>query len=319
MKRVLIFGGGTGVIAEQVANALAATAWATPVFADVVRPASLHVAVEHVPTNITDSIAMAKVLDGVDAIVSCVESNPELVGGSAAALFGAIRERNDVRVVLLSSMAVYGGATGVVNERAPVVQDNPYSTARVKAEILAAAHPDAVCLRSGVEYGPGSERWSRMIARLLLSRRLGDLGAAGDGYCNLLFMDDLVNAIVGAVQLQTTQQRVFNLCSNERLTWNEYFVRYALALRAVPVRRIGSRRLKIEKKLAIPLKLAELGLGSSMANRLHLPAPITSSMMSVFNQRIGLDVTNAERVLGMQWTPITTGLQSAAQWVRSTL
>ena len=318
MKRVLIFGGSTGVVAGQVANALATTSWATPIFVDQVRPASLHAAVQHIPIKITDPAVMISALDGVDTIVSCVESNPSLIGDSAAALFSAIRTRSDVRVVLLSSMAVYGSATGVVDEHAAVVEDNPYSNSRVKAEILAAAHANAICLRSGVEYGPGSERWTRMIGRLLLARRLGDLGAAGDGFCNLLFMHDLVTAIVNAVQLQGTHHRIFNLCSKERLTWNEYFVRYAQALHAVPVKRIGSRRLQIESKLAIPLKLAELGLGSSLANRLHLPAPITASMMSVFNQRIALDVSNTERALGMQWTPITTGLQAAAEWVRTT-
>lgn len=319
MKRILIFGGNTGVVATQVANKLAGAGGAHPVLADVKKPVSLNVAVEHSPLVMTDQQAMLKAVSDTDVIISCVENNPDLIQRSAMALFTAVRRHENKRVILLSSMAVYGSVEGMVNESSAVSTEDAYAAARVNAEMLAATCHNTICLRGGVEYGCGSLRWSGMIAKLLLSKRLGDLGAAGDGCCNLLFMDDLVNAIINAVQLPDTSHQAFNLCSSERVTWNEYLIRYAIALGAVPVKRIGRRRLNIETKLAIPLKLAEVALGQRNASRLHVPAPLSSSMIRTFNQRIALDVAKAEQMLGMQWTPLQTGLKAAAEWVLNSL
>ena len=103
------------------------------------------------------------------------------------------------RIIHLSTMSVYGSPTGLVDETAPLRGDlGPYSAAKVAAEATAAAYPHAVMLRPGCVFGPGSEQWSIRIARLLLERRLGDLGAAGDGFCNLVHVGDVVMAILRA-------------------------------------------------------------------------------------------------------------------------
>lgn len=315
MKRVLIFGGNTGVVAARVANELAGTEFFQAVFADLVAPISIHSAVKRTPVAITNANHLAEAVRDVDAVISCVEGNPRLITDSANALFSALQSCADKRVVLLSSMSVYGKAEGIVDEDTQTNAVDAYSASRIHAESLASSTSNTICLRSGVEYGPGSLRWSGLIRRLLRSRRLGDLGAAGDGYCNLLYMGDLVQAIVSSLQLQTVGNQTFNLCSNERVTWNDYLVRYARALRTVPVKRIGSRRLKIETKLAIPLKIAEMAIGSKWTERLHIPAPLTSSMLSAFSQRLLLNSSKAEQVLGMEWTPLEEGLKKAAQWL----
>ena len=314
MKRVLVFGGDTGVIATRVANALAELEWACPLFADMRRPATLNARVEHLPVIITSPQAMMDAMRDADAVISCVENNPELISRSATAMFNTAQQCPEKRVVLFSSMAVYGEQEGVLDESATLNASDDYAAARIDAESMAASS-NTVCLRTGVEYGPGSARWSGLMARLLMSKRLGDLGAAGDGYCNLLFMDDLVDAMIKSVQLTGMQHQVFNLCSNERITWNEYLIRYGVALGAVPVKRINLRRLKLETRLAIPLKIFELMLGQSNAARLHVPAPISPSMTRAFNQRMLMNASKAEHLLGMKWTPLQKGLQAAAKWV----
>jgi nucleoside-diphosphate-sugar epimerase len=271
--------------------------------------------VKHAPFTITNTDHVKAAVGSVDAVISCVESNPRLITDSANALFAALKSQSDKTAVLFSSMSVYGNAEGVVDESFQTAATDAYSAARIHAESLASSTSNTICLRSGVEYGPGSLRWSGLIGRLLRSRRLGDLGAAGDGYCNLLYMDDLVQAMVRSLQLQTVGNQTFNLCSSERVTWNHYLVRYARALRAVPVKRIASRRLKIETKLSIPLKIAEMAVGSKWTERLHIPAPLTSSMLSVFSQRLLLNSSKAEQILGMKWTPLEEGLKKAAQWI----
>jgi nucleoside-diphosphate-sugar epimerase len=319
MKQVLIFGGNTGVVAARVANELAAGGILQPVFADRHPSIPLAPAVKRVPVAITDARDVAAAVRNADAVISCVENNPLLITGSANALFTALRNVPDKRTVLLSSMAVYGNAEGVADERAQTTAVDKYSASRIYAETLASKVRNTICLRSGVEYGPGSLRWSGLIGKLLRSRRLGDLGAAGDGYCNLVYMDDLIQALINSLQLQDNGSQIFNICSNERVTWNDYFTRYARALRAVPVKRVGGRRLKIETKLSVPLKIAEMAIGNRWAERFHIPAPLTSSMLAAFAQRLVIKSDKAERVLGLKWTPLEEGLRNAAQWASADL
>jgi nucleoside-diphosphate-sugar epimerase len=315
MTQVLVFGGNTGVLASRIALRLA-NAGHQVLFADS-QLDTPHPSITRNPIKVMDLVAMSTAVTNVDAIISCIESNPALISGSASALFNALRAGTDKRVVLFSSMAVYGDAEGVITEQSPLMEGDAYANARIKAELLAKESTNTMCLRCGVEYGVGSERWSALIGRLLLSKRLGDLGSAGDGYCNLIHLDDMVTAAIHALNLEGSGSRVFNLSNRNFITWNEYLIRFGLALKAVPLRRIGSRRLKIEKLLGAPLKVIEKVMGPSTVRSLHLPEPITGSMLHAFDQRIVLDSILAEQQLGMIWMDLDEGLRSAAQWVRN--
>ena len=84
-------------------------------------------------------------------------------------------------IVHMSSLAVYGEATGDVDESTkPVGRLSDYGAAKVAAERAAWLAPSVVTLRPGIVYGPGSVQWSERIARLLVGHRIGDLGRGGD-------------------------------------------------------------------------------------------------------------------------------------------
>jgi nucleoside-diphosphate-sugar epimerase len=217
----------------------------------------------------------------------------------------------------LSSMAVYGPAEGSIRESAPLAGTDPYARAKIATEQCAAGYAAAVILRPGIVYGPGGPQWTRRIARWLFARRLGDLGAAGDGCCNLLYIDDLVKAITQSLRLADVEGRAFNLAMAQPPTWNDYFIRFARALGAVPVARIGRRRLQLETKLlAPPLKIAEILCARAGLRASRLPEPIPPSLLRLCRQEIRLDVGAAEESLQMSWTDLDQGLQRAAGWVR---
>jgi nucleoside-diphosphate-sugar epimerase len=218
------------------------------------------------------------------------------------------------RIVHLSSMTVYGSAVGEVDESAELRADlGDYAAAQLAAERRAAAYPNSVVLRPGCEYGPACPEWSVRIARLLISRRLGDLGAAGDGYCNLIYLDDLTGAILTALRLPEIRGQAFNLAMPQPPSWNEYFTLFAKALGAVPLRRIGRRQLQLESTaLAAPLRVAEI-----LARRLRLPvrtpAVLSPSLRRACQQEIRLDSSKAQNLLGLRCISLAQGLAVTAQ------
>lgn len=304
--RVLVLGAG-GFVGTRVTQALAAAAWADPVRGQR-RPAPGAVVVDTLKAD-----DLARALDGVDAVVNCVAGSAEAIGQGAGALFAAAGGR---RVVHLSSMAVYGDAVGDVTEDRPFARGHgAYGDAKIAAE-EAAAGRDAVILRPGCIYGPGSAQWTWRLARLLATGRLGDLGANGDGCSNLVHVDDVAAAVLAGLRLPGVATRAYNLAMANAPDWNAYLIAFARALGAVPVRRIGARRLKIETKLlAPPLKIAEIVAGKAGRGE-AVPPPIPPSLARLFRQDIRLVSDRAEAELGVRWTPLQEGLAVAADWVR---
>ncbi len=111
-------------------------------------------------------------------VVNCIAGNPHTILATTKALCDAARRNPPRRIVHLSSMAVYGGAEGLVDEETrPAPPLNAYATARIECEALVLKYVadggDAVIVRPSCVFGPGSETWASRIARLLCARRLG--------------------------------------------------------------------------------------------------------------------------------------------------
>jgi hypothetical protein len=71
--------------------------------------------------------------------------------------------------------------------------------------------------------------------------------------------------------------------------------------------------MKLEKLAAIPLKVTEILAGKA---GLKTPPPIPPSLPGVWRQDLRLDVSRAERELGIVWTSLDAGLASAAALYR---
>jgi nucleoside-diphosphate-sugar epimerase len=314
MQQSVLVLGANGFIGSEVVAALAATGWATPVLG-IRRPSSSGKGFEQRIVDATNPESVANAIRGVSAVVDCVAGGGDTIVASAKALFGAVgRTAPSVRVMHLSSMAVYGSAIGLVDESAPLKGDlGPYSEAKIAAEQLARAYSHSVVFRPGCVYGPTSPQWSIRFAQLLLARRLGDLGPAGDGSCNLVHVADVAAAIVRALERPQVNGQVFNLSLPEPPTWNEYLIRYAKALRAVPVKRIHGRNLKVETKLLAPaLKIVEIAAGKLKMNTRRLPPPIPPSLLRLMGQDIRLDTRRAQTALGLQWRNVDAALKAIA-------
>jgi nucleoside-diphosphate-sugar epimerase len=266
---------------------------------------------------------MRRALVGFDAVVNCVAGSREAIARGARVLVQAAQQSGRPRIVHLSSLSVYGALEGEITEAAP--RDPSigwYAAAKCEAEdIVADYEGGAVMLRPGCVWGPGSELWVGRIARLLRARRLGDLGAAGDGWSNLVAVDDVCAAVIASLRLEPSPglPRVFNLAAPDSPRWNDYFVDLALAIGATPVPRLSARRVELDAKLlGPPLKALQILAAKTGRAARALPDPLPPNLLGVFERQLHLRGELAEHELGIAWTPYERVLGESAEWFAAT-
>ena len=317
---MLVLGAG-GYVGRVVAARIATEPGLRPL-AGLHRPSATATGIETRVIEATDTQAVAAALQGCAAVVNAVGGKPATMLAATRALCRAASGAGGVRLVHVSSMAVYGGdASGLVAEDAPfAAAPSAYEAAKIacEAEIRAYArrHP-AVILRPGLVFGAGSAQWATRIARLLRARRLGDLGPAGDGFCNLTHQADLGEAVVASMLSPDAPGRAFNIATAGPPTWNEFLIAFARAVGAVPVRRLTARRLWLETRALAPLLQTARLLGA----RAGLPAgrvpdPIPRSLSRLFSQRMRLDPALTDRLLHITRTSDAAGIAVAGLALR---
>jgi nucleoside-diphosphate-sugar epimerase len=273
-KPVLVLG-ASGFIGSRVVAALAGSPLYRAVAASRRSVLSL---------DATDTASIRAALQDIDYVVNCISGNDRVMVRSTEALCDAARMVPPRRIIHLSSMAVYGAAK--------------IACERIVRKYVADGG-DAVILRPTCVFGPGSPQWTTRLANLLRVGRIGDLGTAGDGSCNLAFIDDVVAGIIAALDAPDISGQAYNISSSSGLTWNSFLMAFGKALGATPVRRISSRTMRIETKLLAPARrIAGMAIRSSMTEA------ITPSLAALWRQDIRIDTTAARRALALpQTTP----------------
>lgn len=323
--KVLVLG-ASGYIGRRLMQSLKATAWAAPVGTSRSRPGALTTPeMEYIQVDTLDGKALAAALEGFHAVVNCVAGDARSISEGARVLVGAANAAKCPRVIHLSTMSVYGPAEGLVTESTPL---DPalgwYGRAKCEAEAHMAGFVrlggQAVVLRPGCVFGPGSELWVGRVARWLRAGRLGDLGVGGDGWSNLVNVDDVCQGVIAALRLplRAGQLPAFNLAAPDSPRWNDYFVALALALGATPVKRIGSSQLRLDSFIAgPPLKVAQRAL-RYVGRAPALPDPIPPGLIRLWAQHIKLDAALASDQLRIHWTPYDVSMQGCISWLTGT-
>lgn len=321
-RQTVLVLGATGFVGARLVERLADSAMYRPIAAS--RQVSARPEWPGVETRRCDATnpeTLAAALQGVDLVVNCIGGSPRAAVIATENLCNIARHSAPRRIVHLSSMAVYGDATGIVTEATELVQSgtgNAWSNRACEKAIRNYVRDggDAVVLRPGRVHGPGSTQWTSRIARLLWNRRIGDLGSAGEGYSNLIYIDDLLTAIESAMDRPGLIGGVFNVAGTDPTTWNEFFLRFGRALGVAPLQRFSSRRMAFETRFVSPT-LRALGF-AGRAIRLPtelMPEPITPSLVRVWRQDIQLDVTRARRLLDLPHTPLDRALTASVRWL----
>jgi nucleoside-diphosphate-sugar epimerase len=312
-RRVVVLG-GSGFVGTAIVASLAQAGF-HPVSAQR-KPSRIPGGAEQQLCDATDPAALARVLNGAAAAINAVLGDADIMMAATRALHAAAR--NTLRIVHLSSMAVYGAATGHLDEAAPMRGTGAYAEAKIACEALLAGS-SAVILRPGIIYGPGGEQWVARIFRLLRAGRLGDLGENGDGRCNFVHARDVGAAVVAALARPQSAGHAINLAYPVAPRWNTVLAACARAIGAVPVRRIGGRRLDAEARFfGPPLYVVRHAASRVGLHARALPEAITPSLRALFRQDVCLDVHRAGQLLGIAHTPPAEGLAECAAWFLAT-
>ncbi len=337
MRTVLVTG-AAGFIGGRVARHLADAGWVVragyrpggrrPAGHDGGVPGAL----EPVAADVTDPRGLAAALAGCDAVAHCAVGDAAVTIDGTRAVLDAAGQAGVGRWVHLSSVAVFGAASGAVTDAVPLVAAGRDSYGAMKAAAeqacrervaAGAAPPDGVILRPTIVTGPGSDLWTLKMGRRLASGRWGTFGAAADGLCNPIHVDDLAAAVGAALARDPAPQSdgspppAHIVTGPETLTWNDYFRRLNGAMGRPPLPVIGPGALKARIAAGLPAKaLSRLlpALGAPL--RPWLDAVPAMGELTLFALRATYDGGGAEAAL--RWRPrhgVDATLAEAADWL----
>jgi nucleoside-diphosphate-sugar epimerase len=193
--------------------------------------------------DLGDPDAIREVTRGCDQVYHCAhtfslgmaDAIRVNVGGTRN-LLEAARDEGVSRFIYLSSASVYGQTPPDPTDESrdiPLTGD-PYSDSKILAEQEVISFSKkfglpVVILRPAIVYGPASRVWSIGIIEALQAKHPIVVGN-GDGICNSLYIDNLVDAMILAGTVDGVEGEAFIITDGEPCTWGEYVGYYARML-----------------------------------------------------------------------------------------
>ena len=319
----LLVTGGTGFIGSRLALAAAdaghhvvaagmVTSPPTAANCEQLRRAGIEV---HVAT-IDELVQMPSVLEGVDAIIHLAAAQHEMnvpdahfhrvnVAGTAA-LLAAGKTAGVGRFVHGSTIGVYGGLGGLVDETTPPAPENIYGVTKLEAERLVlaeAANMSVAIVRISEVYGPGDRRLLKLF-KAIRSKRFFHLGR-GDNLHHPIFVDDLVRGLLLMAVHPAAAGEVFILPGKDVVTTNDMVAAVASAVEAPP----PSLRLPLWPFLAVA------GILETTLRPLGIQPPLHRRRMDFFRKSFRLDGSKAVSLLGFApMVGFVEGAQRTARW-----
>ena len=249
--------------------------------------------------DVSDPSATVAALGGADAIVHAAAIVAErgrmedFVRVNVRGTRNVLDAAGPRRTVVIASVAGWGYEfrRDLDEDAPPRPCGLPYVDTKGATETLALRR-GATVIRPGDVYGPGSTPW---VVRPLEMIRAGRfyLPSPGDGVMTLVYIDDLVDAIVRALREPRAAGRAYTVWDGEPVPAREYF------------ERLGGRPVRTLPAPVLRAAARAMGVG---------PAAVT-----FVTRRAAYPNERARAELG--WRPSTTldqGMARTREWARAT-
>lgn len=321
----LLVTGGTGFIGSRLAltaveagHGVVATGMVSspPTVAncEILRRAGIDVQIK----TIDELVQPAGALHGIEAVIHLAAAQHEMnvpdahfkrvnVAGTAR-LLAAAKEAGVGRFVHGSTIGVYGGLGGLVDEQTPPAPENIYGATKLEAEglVLAEAPNLSVAIvRIAEVYGPGDRRLLKLF-KAIEHKRFFHLGR-GDNLHHPIFVDDLVRGLLLMTSHAAAAGQVFILPGKDIVTTNDMVAAVAAAVEQPP------------PSFRLPLWpfMAAAGILESTLRPLGVQPPLHRRRMDFFCKSFHLDGGKAARELDfVPQVGFVDGAQRTARWYR---
>jgi len=319
--------GATGAVGPRVVHVLSAAGyWVRTLSLDQPSKGQWSDDVETRIGDVTDKSAVQSAMQSVDAVVHLAallhiaNPPPEMrekyerinVGGTATVVEAAI-EAGVKRVVLFSTIAVYGHADGcVLNEMSPTHPDTFYAQTKLAAEQLvlnargAGGQPLGTVLRLGAVYGSRIKGNYERLTHALARHRFIPVGN-GLNRRTLVYDKDVGRAAVLAVSYPAAAGRVFNVTDGKFHTLNEIIESICSALGRKPPR----------FSLPVGPTRALVGFIEKGCRSVGLNPPLIHEMIDKYTEDIAVSSQRIQTELGFKpQYDLRSGWQETVQEMR---
>lgn len=299
--------GATGAVGPCVVDALCSAGHQVCSFSLDALPGTFPSGVQSFIGDVTDPAAVQSAMQGMDAVVHLaallhiVNPPPELrakyerinVGGTATVVKAAIKA-GAKRVVLASTIAVYGPSNGqILNEDSVPHPDTFYAQTKLAAEKIvlnakrADSQPIGTVLRFGAVYGARIKGNYQRLLRSLARGRFIPIGA-GHNRRTLVYDKDVARAVVLAVQHPAAAGNIYNVTDGHFHTLNEIIAAICAVLERKPPR------------LSIPVGPARAlaGMLEDAVQLIGRRSPINRATIDKYTEDIAVEGRRIQQELG---------------------
>ncbi|MBI5356104.1 NAD(P)-dependent oxidoreductase [Candidatus Collierbacteria bacterium] len=344
-KRVIFVTGATGFIGGRVIEKLSNDNKNTVIagvhnWSNAARIGRFPIIMRH--CDVLNLPSLKKTLNGVTHIIHCAAGSDEIIIKGTSNILNAAMGLKVKRLINLSSAAVYGKISGLIDESVVPNPIDQYGKAKLCGEKECFKYMlqrvPIVILRPSIVYGPFSQKWTIGIGRQILRKKIG-LSSGFEGKCNLLYVDDLIDAIFLSLHKEEAVSETFNVNGPEIVSWNDYFRIFNRLLSSealISIKHTEYLRLMVAANFLGPVKIAaKLALAKQeslirfiyrrfqlmrkimdgVENEIKLN--INSSDLRLFQLRAIYETKKINRVLKFKpRTSIETGLKKTIAWMK---
>ena len=129
----------------------------------------------------------------------------------------ASAENRVKRFIFLSTAGVYGDVKGIADEKTKAKPVTEYEKSKAQAEKVVEAYRELIAvtiLRPAIVLGP-NEYWRKIIKQV---KKGFPLIGSGKNNWHLVYVDDLIDAIVFSLENEKARDKVLNVAANDALT-----------------------------------------------------------------------------------------------------